>query len=426
MDTNKPLNISVICSFTSNLVYERAYAVTALGHNVELITPRAYGDLKAANNFKQLAIKERGSNRPKVLSVLYEMRLLYGALKEFKPNLIHIHFAGGPYAAYAVVFSDVPVVISIMGGDVLYQEQPHPTWSSVILSKLIIRAANGITTKSKALAEVVKRYASKEVPIIPINWGVDLNVFKPQIDTSTLRGKCGFKSEDFVFFCPRKIEPIYNIKNLIQSFAKVSAVQGHGRLLLCEQSSFPGYVEECKHLIRALGVQDKVTFIQELQHSDMPQYYNMADAVVSVPLSDGLPQSLLEAMACGRPCIISRLERYNELVAPQVEALTVNPQNTEDIATTMSELISSPELQKRLAKAARSKLESYSNRQSELVKINGLYLDLVKQSPQRRCGRTMKVAILLTTTAHFVETALRLFLRKSFPMWLTPSKQGKQ
>ena len=63
----------------------------------------------------------------------------------------------------------------------------------------------------------------------------------------------------------------------------------------------------------------------------MPAYYSLAEVAVAVPSSDGLPQTLLESMACRTPNILSRLPRYEEIVRHEESAYFVDA-TPEDIA----------------------------------------------------------------------------------------------
>ena len=57
----------------------------------------------------------------------------------------------------------------------------------------------------------------------------------------------------------------------------------------------------------------------------MRDYYSIADVAVSVPESDGMPQTLLEAMACGTPNLLVKLQRYEEIVEHGESAYLVEP-----------------------------------------------------------------------------------------------------
>jgi glycosyltransferase involved in cell wall biosynthesis len=61
-----------------------------------------------------------------------------------------------------------------------------------------------------------------------------------------------------------------------------------------------------------------------IPHEEMPAYYSLAEVAVSVPRSDGLPQSLFEALACGTPSVLGRLAAYEEVVTDGESALSAD------------------------------------------------------------------------------------------------------
>ena len=62
-----------------------------------------------------------------------------------------------------------------------------------------------------------------------------------------------------------------------------------------------------------LALGDAVVYVPQVAYAEIPDLYRAADLVLSVPSSDGLPVSVLEAMACGTPVIVSDLPALREL-----------------------------------------------------------------------------------------------------------------
>jgi glycosyltransferase involved in cell wall biosynthesis len=65
--------------------------------------------------------------------------------------------------------------------------------------------------------------------------------------------------------------------------------------------------------------------VGSIPHAEMPLWQNLAEAVVMVPRSDGMPNSLLEAMACGAVPVLNRLPQYAELIRHGENGLFVDP-----------------------------------------------------------------------------------------------------
>jgi glycosyltransferase involved in cell wall biosynthesis len=67
------------------------------------------------------------------------------------------------------------------------------------------------------------------------------------------------------------------------------------------------------------GVQEQVHFPGQVSQNDLPDYYRSVDLYVSASHSDGTSISLLEAMACGRPVLVSDIPGNREWVEPGVQ-----------------------------------------------------------------------------------------------------------
>jgi glycosyltransferase involved in cell wall biosynthesis len=84
----------------------------------------------------------------------------------------------------------------------------------------------------------------------------------------------------------------------------------------------------------------------------MPLYYSLADAVVAAPSSDGMPQSLFEALACEAPVVLARLPCYDEFVRHEESALLVE-RTPRALADAVVRLWSDDELRARLTRRGR-------------------------------------------------------------------------
>jgi L-malate glycosyltransferase len=67
------------------------------------------------------------------------------------------------------------------------------------------------------------------------------------------------------------------------------------------------------------GVEERVHFPGQVSQADLPRYYRSTDLYLSASHSDGTSISLLEALACGRPALISDIPGNREWITPEVE-----------------------------------------------------------------------------------------------------------
>jgi len=85
----------------------------------------------------------------------------------------------------------------------------------------------------------------------------------------------------------------------------------------------------------------------------MAEYYNAADVFVTPSLEENLPNTLMEAMACGTPCVGFQVGGIPEMIDHQSNGYVAKPLNAEDLATGIQWVFDHPEA----SQAARKKLK---------------------------------------------------------------------
>lgn len=142
-------------------------------------------------------------------------------------------------------------------------------------------------------------YSVKKLRVI--SNGYDLSRFKPDVSAgSRVRADLGLKSNDFIIGNVGRLDPLKDHSNLLQALACVAERKIPFRCLLIGKGLSPdtsGLVDQ----IAELGLQDKVLLVG--QRSDIPAIMNALDLHVLSSLSEGFPNVLAEAMACGTPCV---------------------------------------------------------------------------------------------------------------------------
>jgi glycosyltransferase involved in cell wall biosynthesis len=107
--------------------------------------------------------------------------------------------------------------------------------------------------------------------------------------------------------------------------------------------------------IRALGVTERVRLVGE--RYDVPQLLAEADVFALSSASEGMPVSVLEAMAAGLPVVSSRVGGVPELVVDGETGILVRPGDASALAAALSSLIADPAERRRLGAAGRARAE---------------------------------------------------------------------
>lgn len=204
-----------------------------------------------------------------------------------------------------------------------------------------------------------------KVSVIPP--GVDLERFKPASKTEA-RAALGFDpSQRLVLFVGR-IEALKGIDTLIRSMFFLGETEAARRLKVVivggdveeELESLESEMSRLHALTRELGLQDRVHFLGSRTQSELSTYYAAADAVVMPSYSESFGMVALEAMACARPVVASRVGGLKYLVQDGVTGYHVQEGAAAELAQRLAGLLADDALLERMGVAARAEAEQYS------------------------------------------------------------------
>ncbi len=121
--------------------------------------------------------------------------------------------------------------------------------------------------------------------------------------------------------------------------------------------------ERLSEMIETHGLTGRVTLEGSLTHAELPGAYAGSDAVVvpsvqdSAGDRDGLPNVVLEAMACARAVVASRISAVGCAVSDGETGLLVPPGDAHALASALRRLAGAPELRERLGRGGRARVE---------------------------------------------------------------------
>src|SRR5262249_42375587 len=126
-------------------------------------------------------------------------------------------------------------------------------------------------------------------------------------------------------------------------------------------------------MVKALHIEDSVEFVG-LQ-SDIPAVLRQGSIATLPSRWEGMPNAVLEAMACGLPCVATRVSGTEDIITHGVNGLLVEPEDYQAMAQALLVLLRDPVLTSAYGKAARERIEQdYS-----LEHITGIYLELYRR-----------------------------------------------
>ena len=108
---------------------------------------------------------------------------------------------------------------------------------------------------------------------------------------------------------------------------------------------------QMERIAAELGIQDTVVFLG--QRTDTIELLQQSWGFVLPSRWEGMPNALLEAMACGLPCIATRVSGSEDIISEECNGLLVEPEQPAEMALALRRIIEDSELAQRLGKEGR-------------------------------------------------------------------------
>lgn len=226
-------------------------------------------------------------------------------LRRIQPDVVH----AGPIqrgAGLAALSGCRPIVAMSWGSDLLREAAAG---FGRLTARYALARASALACDCQAVRSAAIQLGMAEDRIVVFPWGVDLDHFRPGPDDG-LRAGLGWE-EDLVLISTRSLEKLYGIPELIEAFILAATVEPRLRLLVLSAGSLG---DSIRRRLRSAGLMDRVHFAGQVSYQDLPRHYRAADVYVSASHSDGSSVSLMEAMACGMPAVVSDIPGNREWV----------------------------------------------------------------------------------------------------------------
>ena len=350
----------------------------ARGHEVTVVTVEPDENVSAPVIHQLDVGLSRWLGKPgRALSLLRMARVV----RRLKPDLVHMQYLRG-LAWGAPLVRGVPCVATPWGSDVLEEQGAFREIYSRSLTRAVLDRADVVTVHSAYLDQRLRPLMPPGKAPIRIGWGVDLKRFRPGLDARPVREQWGIGEGRRVIFSPRLAQPFYRHEQAIRAMPTVKEKVPDALLVVAGHSADDGYVASLRRLASELGVTEHVRFTGPLAYGDMPRWMNLAEVVVMVPPSDGMPSTLLEAMACGAIPVLSRLAQYAELIEQGTNGFFVDPEGRE-LAEALLAALSDRQARDEMARRNRARVAEAADQDREMERMERQYRQLAVRGARR-------------------------------------------
>ncbi|ADP77482.1 glycosyl transferase group 1 [Methanothermus fervidus DSM 2088] len=313
------------------------------GHEVFVIT-YPHKNLKS-NNVKQAPTINIKGLRGLIFTLTATIMALYLIVKE-DIDIIHSHYLLPPglVGYLASKITGKPHYVTVHGSDALILSSNR---FLRILIKMILQDAENVLVVSKTLKNKILEIIEDEKKVVITGNAVDLKTFNPNIKT-TFKDELKIKKPIILFvgnLVPQKgLQYLLKAKKLVKTPSTLVIV-GDGPCL-----------NQLKKMVKEEKIKDVV--FTGVRH-DINNVMAAADLVVLPSISESFGLALLEAMACGKPVVATKVGGIKEIVTEDV-GLLVNPRDPKALANAIDYILKNEKKKKEMGKNARKIAIKYS------------------------------------------------------------------
>lgn len=281
------------------------------------------------------------------LSNLKSLWRLYRLMKKERFDIVHVHTpvaaALGRIAAWA---ARVPVIIYTAHG--FYFHERMASWLRRLMIWIewcLCHFCDLVLTQSNEDAQTaINEHICSNEKVIWIGNGVNTNQFGKNTAYEDIRSNLGLSSDDKVIGYVGRIVNEKGVVELITAMKYVIEAVPEAKLVMVGDTLDSDRDKNIKVAIRNLLSENNLSshVIFTGFREDIPAVMNMIDLFVLPSYREGMPRSVLEAMASGKPVVATNIRGSREEVVPDVTGLLVPPGDVKALAGAIIKILENP------------------------------------------------------------------------------------
>lgn len=306
------------------------------------------------------------------LAYLFRIWEVKKVVKDINPDVLHAHFLSH-YGMYGALTGFRPFVVSAWGSDVLIDPKRSRLKRYVV--KYVVRSADVVTVNAEFLMKSVADLGASKERVRFVGHGVDPKKFCREIKNKALKERLKIPVSSPVIISTRSLKPIYNIETLIKAIPLVLESRTDTYFVIVGGGSLR---QPLKAMVDQLKISENVKFVGTVPHLEVQDFLAMSDVYVSTSLSDTTPVSLLEAMACKLPVVVTNIEGNREWVKDGANGLLFPKRNFGVLAEKILYLLGDQNTRRQFGILNRKIVKKRGNYKKEMGEMEQIYRNLVE------------------------------------------------
>jgi glycosyltransferase involved in cell wall biosynthesis len=246
-------------------------------------------------------------------------------------------------------------------------------------NRVAFRLSHAVLANSAAVARSVHEdgVARSEVWTVP-NFADD-EAFEPLSSAERLLVRRGWRVPDdaLVVGCVARLDPLKDHATLLRAMASLQTPGRRAHLVLVGDGETRSALER---LAEELGIRDGVSFVGEVR--DGGNHHRAFDISVLASLSEGFPNTLVEAMAAGRPVVATAVGGSVDAVVDGETGLLVEPAAPDQLSAALRRLLGDAGARSRMGRAGHERARRLYDARRTVGTLEDMYERLLAGLPQ--------------------------------------------
>lgn len=292
-------------------------------------------------------------------------------IKNEQLDLMHVHYAI-PHAVCAILGRDmadsnIGIVTTLHGTDITVLGSDSSLKEAI---RYGIEKSDVVTAVSDSLKDQTYELIEPDKDIQTIYNFVDEREYFVK-DVSQLKKHFGIEADEKVLVHVSNFRRVKRVGDVIEAFGRIQKKVKSKLLLVGDGPEMSRMLQ----LVRELGLEDQVLFLG--QRDNLSDIYNMSDLKLLLSEKEAFGLVLLEAMACGVPCIGANIGGMPEIIEPGKNGYLAELGNVEQVAEYALKILLDPEEYKRLRSGSLATVKTAFNSAHILSQYETIYEKLL-------------------------------------------------
>ena len=303
-------------------------------------------------------------------------------VRQIRPELLHAHqVASAGWLGAAAGYH--PFLVTAWGSDLLLG--PRRSWAHRALARWVLGRADYVTCVSDSLARAAQSLGADPTRLEVVPWGVDTDIFHPApagaTQDTTDRSRLGL-GKGPVVLSTRAIRPVYNPLDIAHAIPLFLEQVHEAQFVIRTYAYDADLLAHFQRTIEEHRAAHAVHYVGPLPGDRaIADLYRLADVAISVPSSDGTPISVLEALACGLPVVLSDVPSLREWVQDGREGLFAPVGDVQAISANIVRMLIDDSLRQTLSENGARLVRQRADREFWMCHSEEIYERLIEGRP---------------------------------------------